>query len=269
MFNTIKLSASGLRRISAMGAILFAAVLALLPTPAHAQCATSWNLNGAVSLRQRGQQFAIELTLQHKGRVITGTALHNAKTPGMGSGGLRRVEGTVDGTLDGDIFSVQIFWPDDLTGVYTGKVLPSGRLEGETYDKNNSKNRQPWRSDGVLKCSPPNSLNEYFPNLGGKKPKKTSQPAASTPSMGIPGIVAGPAKFPTLSERTGYVPLTWNAGPAHPYAELWVKINRGPDLFVAKQPYGSRAVVVERGAHYIYIVREAGRILAAVEFVAH
>ncbi len=87
--------------------------------------------------------------------------------------------------------------------------------------------------------------------------------------MGVPGIIASQATFPNRNVRVGVVTLTWDGGPAHPHLDLWVKINRGPDIFVVRQPSGTRVVPVERGGYYVYILKENGRIIAATEFIAH
>ncbi len=107
-----------IKRTPLLCGLLFAAVLALLPIPAGAQCA-NWDAAGGWNIRQRGAADLIQLRLEQRGRVLTGTAYNDAVT---GWYEVRRVEGTVDGTIDGDRLSVQIFWSGQLTGVYDGKV---------------------------------------------------------------------------------------------------------------------------------------------------
>ena len=90
---------------------------------------------------QRGQANKIRLYVVQRGRLLKGFAENGSET------------GELDGTLDGDRFNIQIFWSNDSTGVYNGKVLPSGRLDGEGYEKSSPNIRVPWHSEGVLKCA--------------------------------------------------------------------------------------------------------------------
>jgi hypothetical protein len=81
--------------------------------------------------------------------------------------------GTADGTLDGSRFSVQIYWQDGSVGAYTGEIAPSGRINGETYDRFHSNNRAQWYSKGVMKCAAaPAETNKSTRVLG----KRTPQP---------------------------------------------------------------------------------------------
>lgn len=132
--------------------------LALLPISAQAQCA-NWDASGKWSIKQAGSKYTNDLTLEQKGRVITGLALTLRDTKGgiFIPGGRDTVGGTVDGTIDGDSLSIQIFWSNGLTGVYNGNFLPSGRLDGEAWEKASPNIRQTWYSVGVLKCTPPPS----------------------------------------------------------------------------------------------------------------
>lgn len=65
----------------------------------------------------------------------------------------------------------------------------------------------------------------------------------------------------------GFVILTWDGGPDHPDAELWLKTNGGA-LTLAKHSKGGLQVPVERGRMYEYVLTKAGKILAGVTFVA-
>jgi hypothetical protein len=60
MFNTIKFTTLGRRRIPVLGGLLFAAVLALLPISAHAQCA-NWDASGKWSIKQKGSPYTNDL----------------------------------------------------------------------------------------------------------------------------------------------------------------------------------------------------------------
>ena len=84
--------------------------------------------------------------------------------------------------------------------------------------------------------------------------------------MKVPGIVASQVVFPIPFQATGFVVLTWDGGPDHPYAEVWVRVNDGDETFVVEQGKGGRQVQVERGRRYLYILTDAGNTLSTVSF---
>lgn len=137
--------------------LFLVAIFVLQPISARAQCSTSWDASGKWSIKQAGSSYTNDLTLEQRGRVITGVALTLRDTSGgiFIPGGRTTISGTVDGTIDGDNLSIQIFWRDGLTGVYNGKFLPSGRLDGVAWEKASPNRTQTWYSVGVLKCTPP------------------------------------------------------------------------------------------------------------------
>jgi len=145
------------KRAAIFFGLLIWAVLTLVPIAAEAQCTTGWDASGKWSIKQAGSPYTNDLTLEQKGRVITGVALTYRETRGgiFIKGGKTTISGTVDGTIDGDNLSIQIFWRDGLTGVYNGKFLPSGRLDGVAWEKASPSRTQTWYSVGVLKCPPP------------------------------------------------------------------------------------------------------------------
>src|SRR5689334_21607491 len=96
-----------------------AAVLALLPNSARAQCSTGWDVRGKHTFVQPGAQAYSRLELEQNGRVVTGTAI---ATLNRSDGGAQLITGPVDGTIDGDRFSIQIFWNNKQTGVYNATV---------------------------------------------------------------------------------------------------------------------------------------------------
>jgi len=280
MLHTTKtLTILATRWASVICGLLVSATLGLLPASAQAQC-TNWDASGELNIIQR-EVDTIVLSLEQKGIVITGKAYYDAKDGSSNGFGTKKISGTVDGTIEGDKFSVQIFWPDNLTGVYNAKVLPSGRLDGETHDKKNSKISQLWHSVGVLKCAPPPAQSNVNsqppkpkssgkmppkPKSSGKMPPKPKE-EPSPPPMKVPGIVASQVIYLFPGALTGSVILTWDAGPDHPYAEVWVKVNNGDDTFVVELGKGSRSVQVQRGWSYSYILTDAGETLATVSFV--
>jgi hypothetical protein len=218
-----------------------------------------------MTLRQAGSK-ATEIWLSHKGKGIQGTALAIVRRGGSNDGE-RRMTGTIDGSFDGDNFSVQIYWDNGQTGVYNGKVLLSGRLDGEAWEKRSPNVRIPWHTDEGLNCvvlvkTPPPVIPKPIRSSGKAKVVPTPPPPLKTP-----WIVASQSIFPTPYGPTGFVVLTWDGGPDHPEAEVWLKTPGGAATF-AKQSKGGLQVPVERGRYYEYILTESGKILAGVTFVA-
>ncbi len=249
--------------------LLFAAILALLPISAGAQCRTQWLARGheVVTIMQRGQKYGMHLSLEQKGRVITGTASHQTTT------GVNK--GTVDGTLDRDSFRAQIFWANGQTGVYSATVLPSGRLDGEGYEKASPNIRVTWHSAGVLKCAPPpvmmsgTSINQML-----KPPTKAAPPP---PKPKPPFVVASQVIVPTPHHPFAIVGLSWDGGPDHPNVEVWVSVNNGAEIpafsmdFASQHPIfkqpkaGIEMKLPRNSGQYRYVLKAAGKTLSTVE----
>lgn len=278
-----------------LGALL-ASVHVLMPITAQAQC--NWNATGRRYIYQVRQDHVLVITLVQEGTAVAGTAsLRVIQVKD------RTIQGRVTGTIEGDNFSMEIAWPDNLTGVYNARIMPNGKMNGGTYDKRKPNSQQAWRTEEPLTCvllpaqksvtpQPPEpikssasgilkpSTNTQKPNYGQSKieppppvpggsapvsgPSKASPPP---PPMKVPGIVASQAIFPSVFAATGFVILTWDAGPDHPYAEVWFKVNNAVDIFLVEQGKGSRQVMVERGKYYTYILTDAGKTLATVGVV--
>ncbi|CAN5305081.1 hypothetical protein BH20ACI2_BH20ACI2_21820 [soil metagenome] len=268
MFGPAKNLKSFIQPTSVLAGFLFTATLAILPMSVGAQCSTGWDASGQLAIFQRGQADPIMLTLEQKGRTLSGSALH--KIPD--NFGEIRNTGLVDGSIDGDSITFQIFWPPrgDLVGVYNAKILPTGRLDGETYDKNRPKIRQTWFSGGSLKCSPPPIAPPKPIKSSGKAKVKPATPQTSQPPpppMKVPGIVASQAHFPMPNHPAGIVILQWDAGPEHPYAEVWVKVDGGEETFVLEKGKGGLQAAVVKGRAYTYLLMDAGKTLATVRVV--
>jgi len=247
------------KRTPLLCGLLFAAILALLPILTQAQCA-NWDANVIISLIQPGSK-PIALYLTQNGKRITGNA--GAIVTNSSGHGEHRMQGQIDGSLDGDNFSVQIYWDNGQTGVYQGKVLLSGRLDGEAWEKRSPNVRLPWHTDGLLGCLPPPKPPPPAPIKSSGKAKIEPKPP---PPLEAPWIDAGPAIFAVPGLHTGTVILTWDSGPDHPDAEVWLKTPNGAAT-VAKQVKGGLQLTVERGRQYEYILTDAGKILAGVTFV--
>jgi hypothetical protein len=285
MFGAIRSDVITRMTLAVSAGVLFAAVLILMPVSVGAQCA-NWDANvKQILIWQTGLGPGILLDLQHRGTIISGTATNNFAYDGRsGAFGKEKkhktVNGTIEGTIGGDNLNFQIFWPEGLTGVYAAKILPSGRLEGETYDKSRPGVRQTWRSDNFIRCAPvvasppartgpPKSTGKAKPVKSTGKAKPSSTTVSKPEPMKVPGIVASQVIFPQPNAAMGFTILTWDAGPDHTYAEMWVKVNNGDEQFVVELGKGSRQVTVERGKYYTYILTDAGKTLATVNVVGN
>ncbi len=243
--------------------VLFAAVLALLPISAGAQC-KNWEAGREMLIVQPG--FQSRLTIEQKGSVITGNAIGSVRD----EDGTRTItaQGPVDGTFDGNNFSIHIYWYNDHTGVYNGKVLPSGRLDGEGYEKRSPNVRVPWHSEGVLKCAPPPPvIPKVLKSTGKAKPAPT--PVPPTP----PFINAGQVIIPAPNHPFGIVALWWDGGPDHPNVEVWLSMDNGPEIPafstehsqqspVWKQPKYSIPMHLQRYHSYKFVLKAAGKTLS-------
>jgi hypothetical protein len=264
MFSAIKFHAQRPGRRSILGVFFIAVVMVLMSVSANAQC-SDWSAAGEWRLLQgtRGFGFdAVNLKLEQKGSTITGTASRKA----MG------VQGPVSGTLNGDSFSVEIAWSDGRTSVYSSRVQPSGKLQGEIHHKNSGKVNDPWYSEGELACKTltggrPIRSAGTGPRPSGSAPVKTGQATGSL--VKTPTLVASQAVFPTPYVQQGFVVLTWDAGPGHPDADLWVKYDGSRErVLVVKQPRGGQQIPVQRGRMYSYVLMDGRTVLVTATFVA-
>jgi hypothetical protein len=189
------------------------------------------------------------------------------------------VEGVVDGSIDGDHFQINIRWPEGLVGVYSAAIGPDGTLKGRTYDKHERAIRQTWYSSRSIVCRPAQPAAPAQPVLAprsGKpvgrtsgRPQGSTQPepanAAPQPAAGAPWISAKPilVRVPA-GESQGTTTVTWDGGPDHPYAELWVKEGDEDEKFVVEQGKGSRSFNVNLGTTYVFILTDNAKRLRTV-----
>ncbi len=259
------------KRMVVLFGVLFVAVLSLLPISAAAQCSTGWDASGRHGVRQVNIRYGMTFELEQKGKVITGNA-HG--TIDDRTGGVDSLKGTIDGTLDGDNFNVKIFWTNGQTGIYYAKILPSGRLDGEGYEKNSPNVRVPWNTTGVLKCAPPPPVTPKVIKSSGKA-KPTSTPA---PPPKPPFIITAQAVLPTPNHPFGIVPIVWDGGPDHPNVEVWLSMDNGaeipafsmehaPQSPVWKQPKMSIPLHLQRYHHYRFVLKSGGKTLSTAAFV--
>ena len=123
-----------MRSITSLFVLTF---LVLLTHSANAQC-SQWDLTGQWSIQQ--EETRVNFDVHQTGTVITGRAQYifqkkATTTPifgaQLGKDAVSR-SGDVDGTLNGDVFSVHIYWDGNHTiGIYNGRISPSGKMEGD------------------------------------------------------------------------------------------------------------------------------------------
>lgn len=259
------------KRVSVLFGVLFVAILVLSPVSARAQCA-NWDASGRLDIQQQNTVNPIELTLQQNGRVLSGKAQTTFTQVKGFHTQIDRVTASVDGTIDGNRISIQLYWSNsspllgrNKVGVYNGSVLATGRLDGESYEKSSPNVRYIWHSQGVLKCIPPPIVPRPVKSSGKAKVSTATAPKSEpAPPMKVPGIIASQVIYSQPYGPVGVVILTWDGGPDHPYAEVWYKVNNGEDTFLVEQGKGSRQMPVERGKYYTFILTDAGKTLATI-----
>src|SRR5206468_2677319 len=96
---------------------------------------------------------------------------------------------------------------------------------GETWPKGDPAQAVKWHTDevfrSVLPIGRPAAPTPPRPPRSSGKMKVESTSAPPTPKT--PWIVATRAVFPAPGVATGFVVLTWDAGPDHPDAELRIQ----------------------------------------------
>lgn len=154
------------------GGVLVGAVLAgCLPAAAQAPC-TQWNVSGHWVVGQSNAQ-PTEIFMMQKGTELRGDAT---------AGGWNRAHGPIDGVVDGDRITFTIDWSGGAVGVYSGRIDPTGRIEGTTHDRRSGA-RASWYSHGTMNClareaaapppaAPPPAPGKPVWRLGKKKIKK-------------------------------------------------------------------------------------------------
>lgn len=254
--------------------LLFASILPLFALPAEAQC-TRWDVNGEwdVVISDLGNQ-------KHRLEVVqTGGGSVSGEARGFYGAGI----GEILGTLKGDELTFSINWKSAVpllpnkanTEAFKGKIRADGKIEGgavllsdKTFDFNNHN----WTSSRPMKC-----LDKFDPTHK-LKVKPLPPPGAESKAPGPPEeaklpdppyIFAAP-NVVTLKpgELIGHTTLIWDAGPDHPYAEVWLKINDADEKFVLEKGKGQLAVDLTKGRTYTYILTDSGKTLATVSLLA-
>jgi hypothetical protein len=131
----------------AIGGLLFAAFLILLPSPVEAQCPQGWNISGRWSFTQSNQAVPNSLRLSvDGGGGINGLARYQT------GGRATSVSGSVTGRVSGNDVQLMISWSNALVGIYSGQIDPQGTIRGTGYEKSSPSKRVSWSSDKPMIC---------------------------------------------------------------------------------------------------------------------
>jgi hypothetical protein len=134
-----------MRRLVTISSLTF---LALFMCTAQAQAACNqWIIPQKVWIKQSNQTIVYIETSPSQGG-FSGKAHYDSDW---------RVEGVLEGTVDGSNVQFTIHWLDDrnirdAAGVYTGTIGPQGRLQGTSYDVAHPQTRANWWASEVMQC---------------------------------------------------------------------------------------------------------------------
>ena len=265
----------------------FVTLITFSTSSSRAQCA-QWDVSGYQLLKQGTTSVALNLI--QNGSLVSGNAEYDALI--NDGADFVRIRGDVDGSVQGNNFNVHVYWNyNGLIGVYDGVISPQGRAEGDGYGKENPSKKFLWFIRDPVKCS---AAPKAASPLPGPEPqpihhapgvRSTGRPRATTPTPVLeasadpvkpvppaftaPGITASPNNIALVKGKSkGTTTLTWDAGRAHPSAEVWVKIDDEDETKVVATAKGTLEVTVIPGKSYLYSLRDAGKTLArlVVEF---
>jgi len=129
--------------IPILGLSISVCFVMLLPSAAQAACSL-WDMSGEWTFVQSNNTSPV-FTLQNTNTGLQGKAHY------LAFGGF--VNGSVDGTLKGDSFTVTAYWNNETTGVYEGTINPQGRVTGRTHDAQHPNVIANWYSDRNARCA--------------------------------------------------------------------------------------------------------------------
>jgi hypothetical protein len=186
--------------IALLGWIVFSVAFAmLLPSAAQAAC-SKWNVSGVAWTVSQTNGISAHFTLQQTGTDLQGSAqwFYQKEDGGIGvnTSHLASVNGSVDGTINGDFFEVTVYWDNDTTGVYTGKIGPQGRMTGTTADKMNPHSVASFHNDQTFKCLASAggvSPSSITPPVGGGSPA-SAEPYRALGKVQLPPTTLGPPR---------------------------------------------------------------------------
>lgn len=255
----------------ALGGFLFTSIFALSAPPVEAQC-KQWNVGHGWRFKQG--TLPVEMNLQQKGIVVTGTASHivhrriKDSNPGFDEDRAETMSGDVDGTVKGDRFAVRIHWNNNTVGVYEGTIGPSGRIEGKGYEQSTPRTKVRWYSETHMVCADDDVVQPTKPappptNAAPPRPPPIKSSGKAV-SAAAPTISANPIVVTAPDGQSqGTTTLTWDVGPDHPNAIVWSRVGiDGKVTVVDTRGKGTLTVAVDRGRNYQFILMETGQQLA-------
>lgn len=123
----------------------------LFTSPAAQAACGQWDVGGKWALQQ-SNNFAttvlIKQSIKQSGSELVGKAQSRSNHIGSNP----TLQGDLDGRLNGDQLTFNVYWGGDSVGVYSGTIGPTGRIEGTTHDKRNPGNRAAWYSSIRMNC---------------------------------------------------------------------------------------------------------------------
>jgi hypothetical protein len=270
------------------GSFLFGAICVLVPSVVEAQC-PQWDVSGSWTIQQ-SDGYTVQINLQQTGKKLTGKAsyFYDIRRSGDRTFGAKypSANGSASGNIGGADFYCEIKWETGPVGVYTATVSPGGRIHGTLYDKSNpNRSKATWFSTDLMHCGERktagsngsaalNNLTFSVPGPVIAKYQTPQPPAQSSPKRVISHKgkgrtdAAAPAAVPNIiafnkpGQTPGTQTLTWDGGPDHPNAAVWVKVDGADETKVVEQGKGTRQVTVEPGKTYQYVLTDAGQQLA-------
>jgi hypothetical protein len=160
------------------------------------------------------------------------------------------LKGTIHGVIQNNNCNFVILWESGDRSSYEGKIASDGRAEGLQYSVKNPSAKFHWYFTSPLQCAGATAAVTPRPikTIGkGVGPSTAAVPPPVT-QTNVPGIAANPTTVSIpAGQSEGTATLTWDAGPAHPYAEVWVQVDGGDAQFVVERAKGTRSVTVQRG----------------------
>lgn len=93
-------------------------------------------------------------------------------------------------------------------------------------------------------------------------------PGGQRPRNDEPFILVTPDQITAAAgSKYAYGALVWDAGSAHPFAEVWKRVDDGADEFVLEKGKGNIGITLELGKKYTFILTDFGRTLDTVTIV--
>jgi hypothetical protein len=145
----------------------------LMATRAQAEC-RQWDVSGRWHFVQ-SNGMSPEIFLQRSRNTLTG----NARFPDPQNPPFS-VQGSIDGSLDGDRVELTVYWDSGQVGVYSGRISMSGLIEGTTFDKTDPGARATWTGDRNATCTfDPAEVSNGKPVMALGRVQPTTEPACA------------------------------------------------------------------------------------------